>query len=277
MTAVAAVLLTACEKAYDASADDIPQSEGTMQTVTIRCSGYDEAKTRATLTEAGMTDLWALVYASGNYVQTVHQTSDGSSFGTVTLTLDKGEHDVYFVASRGDGAEIDTDANTILWQTVRDTFWAGVHLSATPPASSEVEMARAATRLKITVTDEIPQNMASLVVTPDTWYTGLDFTDGTPAGEVQKAKTLNVPQTYIGTTGELTATFWGISSTQEWTTGLAIAAKDADGGVINSVAVTSAPFAANRTTVYSGRLFTAPHTATFTLADTWQADKSLTW
>lgn len=277
MILAVAVLLTACGKEYDAAMDDVPQSTDATQTVTFRCCGFSDVMTRATLEEAAMTDLWALVYASGIHVQTVHQTSETTGFGTVTLTLDKGEHDVYFVASRGDGATLDTDANTITWSSVRDTFWAKVHLVASPPASADVEMSRAVTRLRVTVTDEVPSGVATLAVTPETWYTSLDYSDGTATNAVTKEKTVSVPASYVGTAGDLSAVFWGISGQTEWKTDMTVAAKDADGATISSVAISDAPFIANRTTVYSGRLFSASHTAAMTVVDSWAADKAVGW
>jgi hypothetical protein len=69
----------------------------------------------------------------------------------------------------------------------------------------------------------------------------------------------------------------GISAKNEWTTNVAISAKDADGNVMASVAITGAPFKANRATEYSGRLFGEDAGMTVSLSEEWESAHVGTW
>ena len=70
-----------------------------------------------------MTDVWVLDYVNGELKQQMHQSSGDVDFGQPTLNLAIGEHHIYFVASRGASPTLDTDAHTLIFASVRDTFW----------------------------------------------------------------------------------------------------------------------------------------------------------
>ena len=153
--------------------DTIP----TQKTITFGFDGgqvSQQMMTRATLHSLNLTDLW--LYDGTTLLK--HQTSDDADFGAPSVDVDYGEHTFYFVASRGTDAT--TNGTVISWAKPSDTFWASLALTIAPSTASSqsVTLQRVAARLRITITDEVPATLASLCVTPSTWYYGIEVLTG---------------------------------------------------------------------------------------------------
>jgi hypothetical protein len=229
-----------------------------------------------------MTDIWVLDYPEGSTAPSavIHQTSADADFGTPTMTLSLGTHHLYFVASRGSEPVLDTDAHIITFGTVRDTFWKDLALSvtATSSGSCAVALDRVVTKLRVNITDLVPPACASLTVTPSTWYSGIDYLTADPVSYVQSGDVLvAVPATYAGTTGQLNISIFGFSSADEWTTDIALTAKDTDGSTVGQATILSAPFRRNRLTEYSGPLFSKSPAMSLSLNSDWLDDYTASW
>lgn len=288
MAAVIGMVLSACEKPLAFIDEESGEpTENVMQkkfTFTIKGDFNKpifKAQRRAYLQADGkdMTDLWVFDYVNGNCVQSLHQVAEDEDFGRPTMSLSYGTHHVYFVASRGAEPAIDMDTHIITWTTVRDTFWKDyeVEVVQTSNGNRAVTLDRVVTKLRVAPTDKVPASIASLSVTPDTWYYGLDFVAGTPTNGQKKEISVNVPDSYIGTTGELSLSVFGMNGADEWTTDVAVQAKDGTGAVIGSASITSAPFKANRSTEYSGELFGKSGSTTVSLNAVWSDPVIGTW
>lgn len=235
--------------------------------------------TRGSLSADGkeMTDLWLFDYVDGTLVQTLHQVSTDADFGTPAPTLSYGEHRIYFVVSRGASPVI--NGTVISWGSIRDTFWKAMSVTVGGASASAYSVAldRVVTKLKITATDAVPDGTATVVVLPGKWYAGLDYLTGQPADmRDSEEMSVSVPASYAGTTG-LAVSFFGLSTSAEWTTPLTVSARDADNDIIGLVNVAAAPFMANRATEFSGSLFSTSGTFTITLNDEWDAPWTGTW
>ena len=228
-----------------------------------------------------MTDLWVFDYVDGTCVQSVHQeqSTAGESWGKPTMQLAYGSHHVYFVASRGDGPTLDDDGHAITWSTPRDAFWKDyeVNVVSTSNGNRAVTLDRVATRLKIDIADEIPAGCAQVCVTPERWYYGWDYVNGVAVAQQQTERVVNVPEKFIGTTGDVTVSVFGLSGSSEWVTNVAITAKNSDGSVIGSASITGAPFKANRSTEYSGSLFSSGGELSVELGADWESAHKGTW
>ena len=235
------------------------------------------ARTRATMSEAQMTDLWLFDYVGDELRQTIHQTATDANFGTPAINASYGDHTIYFVASRGDTPTI--DGTTISWTKPSDTFWASRSITIAPStsASQTVSLQRVATRLRLTVTDEIPATLAQICITPSHWYYGIDYLTGEATDDRQTERTINVPASYIGTTGQLYANFYSMSPSSAWQTDITMKAKDSDGGVISQIGIADVPLERNRVTNYSGPLFSASRTSSVTADGEWGEDINGTW
>lgn len=285
MALTAALMLSSCEYVQ---VDDLAEIEEntSKKTVTFRLStdGWNKNTmplTRGAMTadDTEMTDLWLFDYVGDELVQSADYSPEDDDWGTPSLTLKLGTHHIYFVASRGDQPTVDEDAETITWGTPKDTFWASLTLNVTSGGntSQSVTLNRVATKMRLQINDLVPDGIATLNITPDTWYFGLNYTTGAATASETRERSVTVPSAYVGTTGRLVASFYGISDATEWTTDIAVAAKDGDGNVIGSANITDAPFMRNRISSFSGNLFNGEGSMDVTLDGDWSADYTATW
>ena len=281
ITALAvAAILTAC------NSDDMHEADATSTTtITFSMTG-DFRLTAHDFTRSleadgkTMTDVWVLDYVGGVLQQQVHQTSADADFGTPTLSLGLGDHHIYFVASRGTGAILDTDAHTMTFTKVLDDFWKDYAITitgGTASGSRSVALDRIVTKLKVVFSDAIPTGAATFNVTPSVWHYGFDYTTGNPtAATASQNIVVNIPNASIGVAGE-SVNIYGFSGTTEWTTDIAINCKKNDDTVLGSATITAAPFVRNRVSEYTGPLFGDNGSMTLSLNTEWDESYHGTW
>ena len=275
MALSAALMLTACgerEMTEELTVRMTPTDSTKSKTITFTFG--DRSNTRATLAELNITDLWLFDYMGEELKQTIHKTDD---FGSVLLSLDYGEHALCFVASRG--SEPTVTAPTISWVKPSDTFWAALTMNVQPAssASQSVTLHRVATRLRIAITDEITSQMARLEVEPTTWYYGLNVRTGEGTDARQQMRSVAIPSSYVGTTGQVSALFFGLSPSTDWQTDIDVKMIGNDESVLGHVTLPSVRFAQNLTSIYSGGIVGAGKSVTITADDTWSDDNVQTW
>jgi hypothetical protein len=274
----AALMLAACgehEMTGELTTGMTPTDSVKKKTITFDFGEISQqAMTRATLAELNITDLWLFDYMGDDLKQTIHKT-DG--FDAASLSLDYGEHTLCFVASRG--SEPTVTAPTISWVKPSDTFWATLPLNVQPAssASQSVTLHRVATRLRISITDEITSQMVRLEVEPATWYYGMNIRTGDGTDARQQMRSVAIPSSYIGTTGQVSALFFGLSPSTDWRTDIDVKMIGTDESVLGHVTLPSARFAQNLTTVYSGGIIGAGKSVTITADDNWSDDNVQTW
>lgn len=284
------MLVASCEKPFLGEVEDESEKSETegvksSKKFTFAVKGDFGAATftRGSLSADGkeMTDLWVFDYVNGQCVQSVHQeySTAGESWGKPTMALAYGSHHVYFVASRGEGATLDAEGHTITWTGPRDTFWKDyeVEVVSTSNGNRAVTLDRVATKLRVVVTDEVPTGCAAVVVTPARWFYGWDYVNGVATALQQTERRVPVPESYVGTTGQLTVSIFGLSSTDEWVTNVSVKALGEGEAVIGSATITGAPFKANRSTEYSGNLFGSAGELDVSVNGDWESPKTGTW
>ena len=234
--------------------------------------------TRASLSDLTMTDLWVFDYIGDALMQTVHQASTDTGFGSPALSLEYGEHTFYFVASRGSDPTIETDAGTIVWSAVRDTFHGSLSMNVQPTSGSSqaVSLSRCVGRLRISATDVVPTGAAKLTVSPSAWYSGLNYKTGEAVGNVTTPLSVNIPDSYIGTTN-LAASFYTISGSAAWQMDVVVALIASDESTIGSVAIPDVPIVRNHITSYSGGIVGAGRSLSVTSNDEWVEDTPVNW
>ena len=292
LMALAVATLTACEKPIVGDIEDDyfddeeianPEAEPTKKfTFTVK-GDFASPTMRGYLQADGkdMTDLWVFDFVDGSCVQSLHQTNEDADFGAPVMQLAYGAHHVYFVASRGVSPSIDETAKTITWTNVRDTFWKDyeVDVVSTSNGNRAVTLDRVVTKLRVTIDDEVPDNCATLTLTPATWYNGLNYTTGAVLSMQSgtTAHTVDVPASYIATSGQLMMSIFGFSSATEWTTDVTVTAKDGSSAVLGSATIEDAPFKRNRATEYHGNLFAVATSMGLTLDTDWDDASTGTW
>ena len=281
ITALAvAAILTACNSENDHDADATITT-----TITFSMTGDFQLNTHdftRSLEADGktMTDVWVLDYVGGELKQQLHQTSDDVDFGSPTMNLPIGTHHIYFIASRGAGAVLNTTTHALTFTSVRDTFWKDYEITISGGTSSgnrSVTLDRIVTKIKLTFTDAIPEGAATFNVTPATWYYGIDYTTGEPSEATANGTiSVNIPSSEIGVLNEAVSIF-GFSSATEWTTDVSVDCKTSDSGVLGSATITDAPFVRNRVSEYTGPLFSDLGAMTLSLNATWDDSYTGTW
>lgn len=281
MLLVSAVMLAGCEKGIENVAGKPNEANAKVVTFDVRGDFSSPTFTRAlSANGTAMTELWAFDFVDGACVNVVHQTAEDDNFGSPSMELENGVHTVCFVVSRGEGCTINDSENTLEWKTVKDTFWGSVDLTITPMSDANVvvTLGRVATKFRVAIDDEVPANVAQIAITPESWYYGLNYLTGKACVlKYEQERPVSVPAAYIGTTGQLAVSIFGISDAEEWSTDVAVVAKDGDGETISSATIAAATFKANRQTSYSGRLFGKSGAFTLSLDDEWLSDYIGTW
>ena len=236
------------------------------------------AMTRASLSELTMTDLWIFDYMGDVLQQSIHQSSTDATFGTPSLSLEYGAHSFYFVASRGSEPVVDTDAMTITWGSVRDTFHGSLSLDVQPNSGSSqsVSLSRCVGRLRVSATDVIPEGAAKLVVSPSSWYYGLNYKTGEVVSNGATPLFVNIPDSYIGTSN-LVASFYTVSSASPWQTGMTVALVASDESTIGSVTISGVTLQRNHVTSYAGGIVGAGRTLNLGSNDEWVEDSQVNW
>ena len=238
------------------------------------------AMTRADITSLDLTDLWMFDYIGEELQQTVHQSNTDQGFGVLSASMGYGEHTLYFVASRGTTPTTDTDARTITWVKPSDTFWATASITVSPSSASSqaVTLGRVATRLRISVNDEVPDGAAKFVITPSQWYYGIDYTTGSDiAPSANQPREVNIPSSYIGTSGQLAIAIFGFVPSADWQTDITAALKASDESTLGQVMLEDVALNKNITTAYSGGILGTAKSFTLSADDSWGNEDVHTW
>lgn len=258
--------------------DSIPD----LTTVTFSCGGFSMsqtsmARTRAALSDLQLTDLWLFDYIGDELQQTVHQQATDAGFGSIALTAEYGQHHLYFVASRG--TEPTIDGITLKWSKSGDTFWHALDLDIQPSTAPQqsVVLSRVATRLRIVVTDEVPAELHTFAITPQTWYYGLNIRTGEAADGQTTPRSIVVPESYVGTSGQLAMSVYGIGKSEDYQTDVRLQALKADGTAIADITIPQVTMKRNVMTQYSGQLFGSAKAFGITADDDWGNDNTGTW
>ena len=274
--AIAAAALMGCE-----SVEQQRDGDGQVREITFACGGFATTGTTRGLEAAGkgMTDLWVMDYTQGALVQQIHQSGTDADFGAPTMRLRTGEHQLCFVVSRGTGPAVDTDAHTIAWTKPSDTFHKSITIDVKPSSAAQqtVTLERVATRLRLTLTDEVPADAASVTIAPSRWHTGLDYLTGEPTAAIADyTGTVALPESVRGTTG-LQLSIFGLSSAAQWTTDVALTSTNTDGAMIGHGTIKSAPMRRNIITNCTGPLFSSVTVGNIILNTEWLPDVEVTW
>ena len=279
MALASALMMLSCTS--DESQNDQPTGwESKTITFTFGDVITQHAMTRADVSTLDLTDLWMFDYIGDELQQTVHQSSTDDGFGSISASMGYGEHTLYFVASRGTTPTSDTDAQTITWVKPSDTFWATATVTVSPSSESSqaVSLSRVATRLRITVNDEVPAQAAKFVITPAQWYYGIDYTTGNGiAPSANQPREVNIPSSYIGTSGQLAIAIFGFVPSADWQTDITAALKAFDESTLGQVTLEDVSLRKNITTAYSGGILGTAKSFTLSADDAWGDEDVHTW
>ncbi len=249
--------------------DGLSTSEGKMLTFNVNSSVSYETRTGISANGKELTDLWMLDYQGGVLKQTIHQSSSEEGFGAVSAYFAQGEHNLYFVASRGDGAVLDTNDHKITWAKVSDTFYKSLTVDVNRAASAtNVTLSRATCKLKVSVDDDIPSDAQTMSIKTGSWYKGIDYIDGSAADMSQQTFDVDISD------GTKTVAVFSISP-EEWKTDVTVSVNTAT--KTESVTAGNVPLYRNRETTLHGNLFGSNQGMSIGIDDTWGEEAEKQW
>lgn len=220
-----------------------------------------------------LTDL----YVFDGTTQVAHQVyaDDNDAFGTVTLNLSHGNHNLSFVCTRSTG--LSYNAGVLAATSLRSTFGKtlALNVSASTPAQ-DLTLERLTGLVGVTIKDEFPAtaNEIEFIINPR--YTSLDIATlcGVSGSEFRQKVSCSskIGQTNVAYSFNILAP----SRTEEFTADVTINIYNSASAVIYSVTIDDVRMAANTKTLISGNLFTSP-SACVTVNTTWNTNIVGTW
>jgi hypothetical protein len=270
---------------FGCKGNDEPQDTQKQQ-ITFKVSAFEQAQEpmnsprkapQATILDdeggVALTDL----YIFDGSTQVAHQVydDDHDAFGTVTLELSHGNHNLSFICTRSTGISVENGIMSM--SAVRPTFGKLLALNVTSSTPAQnLTLDRITGQLFITINDEFPStadkiefvlenrysqiNVASLLgVNGEEWSQKVSCTGKVGQSGVQYNFNTICP-----------------SLTDEYTSDLTINIYNAGGSVIYSVTIEDVRLASNTKTMLSGNLFTSP-SASVSVNHTWNTNIVGTW
>lgn len=278
LCAISALFLCSCK-------GDANEPEGKQQVV-FKVSAFEQAQEpmnsprrapQATILDdeggVALTDL----YVFDGTTQLAHQVyeDDHDAFGTVTLELSHGEHNLSFVATRSSGLAY--SAGVLSATSLRSTFGKllSLNVSGSTPAQN-LTLERLTGLLYVTINDEFPATANQIEFIMATRYTSLNVATLCGANGAEWSQKVSCTGK-VGQSGVYYSfNFLAPSLTDEYTSDLTINIYNSLDAVIYSVTIEDVRLAANTKTLLSGNLFTSP-SASVSVSHTWNSNIVGTW
>lgn len=274
-TLLATVLASSCT---DDNSSLLTSDSSLIKAITLntRTLSVDkEDMTRASLSDESQTDLW--VY-DGTTLLT-HQTSTDTDFGSPTLNLTYGTHNLRVVSTRTANATISADG-ILSGDMPRQTFAETLTIDVTPStaATQTITLQRQTYQLTIKADDAWPATYGNLAVTIAPDYTTYNVLTGAGiAATSPYTRTVTLPATFAGAKGA-NVSFHGFTpSADEYLTTITITLYNADNTtILQQHTVADVPLQRNYKTTLHGNLFAKEPKLTVSLDNTLAGEKDAT-
>ena len=270
---ILATILASCAKNPENEEFDERHGDEEMIEITISITGprWGEPQTRGLEADGyELEDLWIFEKKDEGVSLVVHQSKNDIDFGSPKFKLRIGEKTLYVIASRGDRPTVDMDEMTISWIKPKDTFWAAKEIEVTNNTSHlSVTLERVVAKMEVTLSDLIPDNLASVKVHADEWRHGLFIMTGEPTGISEDDFDFSVPDAYAGTEGALTIFLYTFAGETAWSSSFAFTGIADDGSTSNTRELPSVRFRRNMITAVRGYLLSGDMSSEISVDDTW--------
>lgn len=226
------------------------------------------------LDDEGGTALTDLYVFDGS-TQLAHQTNDDANFGTVTLNLTHGNHNLSFILTRSTGITVENGVMTM--SSIRSTFGKLLALNVTASTGAQdLTLDRITGILYITINDEFPATANQIEFVMENKYNSINVASLLGVNGAEWSQKVSCTGR-VGQSG-VQYNFSTIcpSLTEEYTSDLTINIYNSLNAVIYSVTIEDVRLAANTKTMLSGNLFTAP-SASVSVNTTWNSNIVGSW
>ena len=206
---------------------------------------YDEAEGGTALTD---------IYVFDGGAQVLHQTSDMEEFGTFTLNLTHGNHDLSFIATRSTG--ISVADGTMTMETVRSTFGKTLALNVgTSTPAQDITLQRITGKMTITITDAFPTNAHEIEFIINPRYKDLSTSTLCAINGESVTQRVSCASKVGKENQQFAFTLLAPSLTEEYTADVTINVYDSNSTLIHAVSIADVRLASNTQTLLSGKLF----------------------
>ena len=218
-----------------------------------------------------LTDL----YIFEGSTQLAHQTSDMDDFGTVTLTLEYGNHNLSFVATRSDGITI--DGNILKATSLRPTF-GKLQAVTVGDATDEfdITLTRITGQMILTIEDAIPNDAAKLTIQIAEKYNDLNMTNFNGANVYAFSQDVNITSKQGQTNQTWTLNILSATYGDQYTTNVTLSVYRSDDSLISQHVIANVPLATNTKTLLTGKMFSG-QAFTVTADVTWEYPINGVW
>ena len=218
-----------------------------------------------------LTDL----YIFDGTTQLANQTSDMESFGTVTLAMEYGSHNLSFIATRSLG--LSYSDGVLSCTSLRPTF--GKLQSVTVSDATDafaIELNRVTGQLVITIEDAIPDDAHHLTFTVSKKYDQLNVNTLNGSGMYAFEQTVSLTS-IVGQTGkQYTLNMLCPTYGTYYTTDVTMAVYRSDDSLIAQHTIADVPVCSNTKTLLHGELFSG-QSFTISANHAWQDDLEPSW
>ncbi len=211
-----------------------------------------------------LTDL----YVFDGTTQLAHQVNTDDGFGTITVQLLAGEHNLHFVATRS--TELNYDAGVLSMTAVRPTFGQHLVLNVTGASENNITLDRLTGQFKLTIEDEIPAAAAKLRIELADFYKGLNVVTFAGTNKEAYSADINITSKVGQTNANWTVNHFAPTYGTQYSTTYTITAFDAEDHII-AQATGTVPLNSNTKTNLHGNLFTGTQ-AFISVNHAWNAD-----
>ena len=266
-------LFSACAALLFVSCTSMNEPEQQAQQVTFHVSNFTfttepmdaPAKASASLIDDGVTLTDLILFDGDKYL--LRQKSTDQDFGTITVLLTVGDHDLHFIATAS--TEISISDGILTCSSLKNTFGKTVHLNVNGGGDENVTLDRLTGKLVITINDEIPTGAKSLRIQIGDRYTNLDCATLFGVSPAVFDQNVNISGK-IGNTGYNVNLYMLAPDEDGYETTFTLTATNTSSQVIGQATgtITIAP---NTKTLLSGNLFTGTRSFV-SLNSAWNAD-----
>ena len=279
--------LTSCEKAEaDASSQEEVERQDGQAVVRLCLSRYDvtpfttKATTESTSKSVG--DVCSMVtvalFKDGERVKSISQTkSDGGTFGSIELAVDKGQYVIVAVAHNGAKPATVTSPEKITFSDnkVTDTFCCCDTVDISDDGDIDLLLRRCVAMFRLQIIDKVPSAVTSLKF----YYTGgsstLDATDGTGCVNSRQTEILTVAD--AAHTASSVYEVYTFPHADGHNLRVTVSALDAKDNVLYEHIYEDVPAVKSHITQYSDHFFeedaAAKHQVNMQVNDTWTVDE----
>lgn len=209
---------------------------------------------------------------NGKLNQTISQSYESGGFGTVSMSLPYGKHELLFVGHKTE--EPSFSYPYVTFDETHDTFSYRLSLTVDEDtnASQSIQLSRSVAAVKLVAIDAIPEGVSALRMKLSACYNTLDITTGYASGESSSvSRTFTYSTSHIGKKGS-TYSIYTFVPNREHSTDVTVEILNKEGSVISTTSIKELSVERNRKTVLTGELFGTKTDAVIYINDIWGND-----